>query len=44
MSHAILFGAFFVLPFVFERAYGDSSLTAGLWLTLIPPRWASSRR
>jgi nitrate/nitrite transporter NarK len=36
LSYAILFGAFFVLPFVLERAYGDSSLTAGLRLTVIP--------
>jgi MFS family permease len=36
LSYAILFGAFFVLPFVLERAYGDSPLTAGLRLTVIP--------
>jgi EmrB/QacA subfamily drug resistance transporter len=36
LSSAILFGTFFVLPFVLERAYGDSSLTAGLRLTVIP--------
>jgi EmrB/QacA subfamily drug resistance transporter len=36
LSYATLFGAFFVLPFVLERAYGDSSLTAGLRLTVIP--------
>jgi len=36
LSYAMLFGAFFVLPFVLERAYGDSSLTAGLRLSVIP--------
>ena len=36
LSYAILFGAFFVLPFVLERAYGDSSLSAGLRLSVIP--------
>src|SRR3984885_1812155 len=36
LSYATLFGAFFVLPFVLERAYGDSSLTAGLRLSVIP--------
>ncbi len=36
LSYATLFGAFFVLPFVLEQAYGDSSLTAGLRLTVIP--------
>ena len=36
LSYAILFGAFFVLPFVLERAYGDSALAAGLRLTVIP--------
>ena len=36
LSYAILFGVFFVLPFVFERVYGESALTAGLMLTLIP--------
>jgi hypothetical protein len=35
LSYAILFGAF-VLPFVLERAYGDSALTTGLRLTVIP--------
>ena len=32
----ILFGAFFVMPFVLERVYGNSPLTAGLRLTAIP--------
>jgi EmrB/QacA subfamily drug resistance transporter len=36
LSYATLFGAFFVLPFVLEQAYGDSSLTTGLRLTVIP--------
>jgi EmrB/QacA subfamily drug resistance transporter len=36
LSYAILFGAFLVTPFVLERVYGDSPLTAGLRLTAIP--------
>src|ERR1700722_16474594 len=36
LSYAMLFGAFFVLPFVLERAYGDSPWTAGLRLAVIP--------
>ncbi len=36
LSYAILFGAFFVMPFVLERVYGCSPLTAGLRLTAIP--------
>ena len=36
LSYAMLFGAFFVLPFVLERAYGDSPWTAGLQLSVIP--------
>jgi MFS family permease len=36
LSYAILFGAFFAMPFVLERVYGDSALTAGLRLTAIP--------
>jgi len=36
LSYAVLFGAFFVLPFVLERGYGDSALTAGLRLSVIP--------
>jgi EmrB/QacA subfamily drug resistance transporter len=36
LSYAILFGAFFVLPFLLERGYGESALTAGLRLTVIP--------
>jgi hypothetical protein len=36
LSFAILLGAFFVTPFVLERVFGDSPLTAGLRLTVIP--------
>src|ERR1700733_4779488 len=36
LSYAMLFGAFFVLPFVLERASGDSPWTAGLRLAVIP--------
>jgi nitrate/nitrite transporter NarK len=36
LSYAILFGAFFAMPFVLERVYGDPALTAGLRLTAIP--------
>lgn len=36
LSYAILFGVFFLLPFVFERSYGYSSLGAGLCLAVIP--------
>jgi EmrB/QacA subfamily drug resistance transporter len=36
LSYAMLFGAFFVLPFVLEQAYGDSPWTAGLRLSVIP--------
>jgi EmrB/QacA subfamily drug resistance transporter len=36
LSFALLFGAFFVMPFVLERVYGDSPLMAGLRLTAIP--------
>src|SRR3984957_13611946 len=36
LSYATLFGAFFVLPFVLEQAYGDSPWTAGLRLAVIP--------
>lgn len=40
-SYAMLFGVFFVLPFVFERIYHDSALTAGLRLTIVPVVLAS---
>jgi EmrB/QacA subfamily drug resistance transporter len=36
LSYAMLFGTFFVLPFVLERAFGDSPWTAGLRLSMIP--------
>jgi len=36
LSYAVLFGMFFILPFVFERSYGASSLDAGLRLMVIP--------
>ncbi len=36
LSYAVLFGIFFLLPFVFERSYGASSLGAGLRLSVIP--------
>ena len=36
LAYAILFGVFFLMPFVLERVYGDSPLTAGLRLTVIP--------
>jgi MFS family permease len=36
MSWAALFGLFFLMPFVFIRAYGDSALVAGLRLSIVP--------
>lgn len=36
MCYAALFGLFFLMPFVFVRAYGDSSFAAGLRLTIVP--------
>jgi EmrB/QacA subfamily drug resistance transporter len=36
LTFAILFGAFFVMPFVLVQVYGCSPLTAGLRLTVIP--------
>lgn len=36
LSYAMLFGVFFLMPFIFERAYREDSLTAGLALTVIP--------
>ncbi len=35
-SYAMLFGVFFVMPFVFEHIYHDSALVAGLRLTIVP--------
>jgi EmrB/QacA subfamily drug resistance transporter len=36
LSYATLFGIFFLMPFVFERAFGESALSAGLQLMVIP--------
>ena len=36
LSYAALFGLFFLMPFVFVRAYGDSALAAGLRLSIVP--------
>ncbi len=36
MSYALLFGLMLLMPFVFERGYGESPLAAGLRLSIIP--------
>jgi EmrB/QacA subfamily drug resistance transporter len=36
LSYATLFGMFFLMPFVFERAYREGALAAGLRLATIP--------
>jgi len=36
LSYAALFGLFFLMPFVFVRAYGDSIFAAGLRLCIVP--------
>jgi EmrB/QacA subfamily drug resistance transporter len=36
LSYAALFGLFFLLPFIFVRAYGDSIFAAGLRLCIVP--------
>ncbi|MGH6675015.1 MAG: MFS transporter, partial [Xanthobacteraceae bacterium] len=36
LSYAMLFGMFFLMPFVFERAYHEGPLIAGLRLMVIP--------
>jgi EmrB/QacA subfamily drug resistance transporter len=36
LSYAALFGILFLMPFVFIRVYGDSTLVAGLRLTIVP--------
>jgi len=36
LSFAMLFGVFFLMPFVLIRAYGDSAFEAGLRLILVP--------
>jgi EmrB/QacA subfamily drug resistance transporter len=35
-ANIILFGLFFLMPFAFERVFGESALSAGLRLTTIP--------
>jgi EmrB/QacA subfamily drug resistance transporter len=35
-ANVILFGLFFLMPFAFERVFGESALSAGLRLTTIP--------
>ncbi len=35
-ANIILFGLFFLMPFAFERVFGESALSAGLRLTAIP--------
>jgi EmrB/QacA subfamily drug resistance transporter len=36
LSYAMLFGLFFLMPFVFERAFHEGALAAGLRLTVVP--------
>jgi MFS family permease len=36
MSYAMLFGVFFLIPFVLVRVYQDSALAAGLRLSIVP--------
>jgi EmrB/QacA subfamily drug resistance transporter len=36
LSYAALFGLFFLMPFIFVRAYQDSTLAAGLRLSIVP--------
>jgi EmrB/QacA subfamily drug resistance transporter len=36
MCYAALFGLFFLMPFIFVRAYRDSTFAAGLRLTIVP--------
>jgi EmrB/QacA subfamily drug resistance transporter len=36
LSYAMLFGTFFLMPFVFERGYGEGPLIAGLRLMVVP--------
>lgn len=36
LSYAMLFGMFFLMPFVFERGYHEGPLAAGLRLAVIP--------
>jgi hypothetical protein len=44
LSYAMLYGIFFVMSFVLVRGYGDSPLSAGLHLVVIPPRSPASWR
>ena len=36
MGYAALFGLFFLMPFIFVRAYRDSTFAAGLRLSMVP--------
>src|SRR6202043_1092141 len=36
LSYAALFGLFFLMPFIFVRAYADSIFAAGLRLCIVP--------
>src|SRR5262249_7776454 len=36
MCYAALFGLFFLMPFIFVRAYRDTALAAGLRLSIVP--------
>jgi EmrB/QacA subfamily drug resistance transporter len=36
LANIILFGLFFLMPFTFERVFGESALSGGLRLTTIP--------
>jgi EmrB/QacA subfamily drug resistance transporter len=36
LAYAALFGLFFLMPFIFVRAYGDSIFAAGLRLCIVP--------
>ena len=36
MDYAALFGLFFLMPFIFVRAYRDSTFAAGLRLSIVP--------
>ena len=36
LSYAALFGLFFLMPFMFVRAYGDSIFAAGMRLCIVP--------
>ena len=36
LSYAMLFGVFFLVPFILVRVYQDSALAAGLRLSIVP--------